>query len=65
MDLAPLLLADDHDAIGNEPRQRLLNQEKDARLEWAIVAVKNVSVIGVYEAAGSWATYSVFGVNQR
>ena len=50
-DLAKLLLAENDDAIGVEPRQRPLDRQKKARLPLPVVAVKNVAVVGVDEAA--------------
>src|SRR5262249_45154344 len=49
-DFVPLGLADGDDSIGAEPGQRALNGDKNPGLRRAVVAVKNVAVIGVNHA---------------
>src|SRR6201995_5251417 len=56
VDLFELLRADDDDAIRRKPRERALDREKEASLPAPVVAVEDVSVIGVDEAAAAGAT---------
>ncbi len=51
VDLFELLRADDDDAVGGSARQRLLDGEEEARLPAAVVAVEDVAVVRVDEAA--------------
>ena len=54
VDLLKLLRADDHDAIRRQPRQHLFDQQEHARLQRAVVTVKDVPVISVDHSASAW-----------
>src|ERR1043165_602741 len=53
VNLAELLRADDDDAVCGEACQRALDREEEARLPATVVAVKDVSVVGVHHAAAA------------
>src|SRR5205085_8240362 len=53
VDLFELLRADDDDAVGREARERALYEEEEARLPATVVAVEDVAVVRVHEAAAA------------
>jgi hypothetical protein len=56
VNLVELLRADDDDAVG-DARQRLLDREEEPRLPAAVVAVEDVAVVRVDEAARARAAH--------
>ena len=50
-DLPPLLIADGQDSIGGNDGHQPLDRDEDRTLEPAVVTVKNMAVINVYDAA--------------
>src|SRR6185503_5332833 len=50
-DLILLLMTDDQQAICGDTGQHLLNEDEEPRLQWTIIAVKDVTVILVHKLA--------------